>query len=130
MIKKLENGYYVLPLGKLTDKRFAYNSMVDKLKERLSSDYPLHGHIGHPNNIESFFGRAIPDLVINSYDDVNNECHIKMIDQKISDDVLKHCYLVPVLTYKHTDKGCEIERIVTLNIIFDHGLVNREIQIG
>lgn len=129
MIKKLENGYYVLPLGKLTDKRFQYGHMTEKLKERLSLDFPLYGHVGHPDHIESFFGHAIPDIVINSYDEVNNECHIKFVNKPISDETLKHCYLAPVITYRHTNNGCEIDRIVTLDILLDHALVNREIQV-
>ncbi len=44
--------------------------------------------------------------------------------------MIKHCYLSPVITYKPTDVGYMIENIVTLDIILDHVLVNREIQIG
>lgn len=130
MNKKLEDGSYILPIGKLTDKRFKDGELTSKLKDRLKVDFPLVGHIGHPDQIESFFGRVIPDIEIISYDENNNECNFKFVKQTISDETLKYCYLSPVITYKPTDVGYMIENIVTLDIILDHTLVNREIKIG
>lgn len=130
MVKILGNGYYVLPIGKLTDKRFKDGALVEKLKERLNSDYQLCGHIGHPDYIASFFGQTLPDLVVNNYIEETNECYIKMIDNRsINPETLKHCYMSPVITYKYGTNGCEIDRIISLDVVFDHALVNREIQV-